>query len=45
MRIEINKHHPILEKVAVIGMYYERELKVVGFWVVFWSIRIKIFKE
>lgn len=42
MRIEINKHKPLLEKVGIVGFAYEWEIRVLVIWVVFWAIRITI---
>ena len=42
MRIEINKHKPMFEGVGIIGIYYEWKLRIIGIWIVFWAIRIKI---
>jgi hypothetical protein len=42
MRIEINKHNPILDRVAIVGIAYEWKIRVVVIWVVFWAARITI---
>jgi len=42
MRVEVNRHKPLLETVGIIGLSYEWKIRVLVIWMVFWAVRIGI---